>query len=365
MNETIEPALPTLADVTRAAERLERFQAKWKPVRRPETRQIIDLEPRSDSVRNGSALAGFAVATPLVSHPSLDELIGGRVFLKCENLQRTGSFKFRGAYNALAALDPLARANGIVAVSSGNHAQGVAEAARLFEVPVTIVMPSDAPAGKMARTRRSGARVVEYDRGTESRDEIAAGILAEEGGTLIHPFDHPNVVAGQGTVGLEIVAAMRAAGTVPDAVLIPCGGGGLSGGIGIAIRDAYGEAAIVLVEPEGFDDYARSLAVGERQSNQKTAGSVCDGLLAPTPGAIGFALNRKHGASGLTVSDAEALAAVAFAFNELKLVVEPSGAVALAAMLSGRFDGRGRTVVAVLTGGNIDPAMMNRALEPA
>jgi len=320
------------------------------------------LPALSDVVRAADRLAGLAVATPFISHPFLNDAVGGRVHLKCENLQRTGSFKFRGAYNALAVLDPLVRAKGIVAVSSGNHAQGVAEAARLFEVPATIVMPADAPAGKKARTLRSGARVVEYDRASEDRDEIAAGIIAEEGGTLVHPFDHPNVVAGQGTIGLEIVAAMRADGSVPDAILIPCGGGGLSGGIGIAIRDAFPNAAIILVEPEGFDDYGRSLASGARESNTETAGSVCDGLLAPAPGAIGFALNRSHGASSLTVSDDEALAAVAFAFEELKLVVEPSGAVAIAAMLSKSFDARGRTVAAVVTGGNIDQAMLGRAL---
>lgn len=328
MNTSTDPVAPTLADVSQAAVRL----------------------------------AGLAVATPLISHPFLNDLVGGQVFLKCENLQRTGSFKFRGAYNALAALDSHVRAKGIVAISSGNHAQGVAEAARLFGAPATIIMPSDAPASKMARTLRSGARVVEYDRGRENRDEIAAGIVAEEGGTLIHPFDHPNVVAGQGTIGSEIVAAMREARTQPEAILIPCGGGGLSGGIGIAVREAYPNAAIVLVEPEGFDDYRRSLAAGERQSNSKPAGSVCDGLLAPTPGALGFALNRKHGASGLTVTDVESLAAVAFAFNELKLVVEPSGAVAIAALLSRRFDASGRIVVAVITGGNIDQAMLERAL---
>ncbi len=328
MSESTELALPTLSDVTRAAERL----------------------------------AGLAVATPLLSHPFLNDLLGGRVYLKCENLQRTGSFKFRGAYNALAALDASTRAKGIVAISSGNHAQGVAEAARLFGVPATIVMPSDAPVAKRERTLRSGARVVDYDRASEDREAIAAEIIAKEGGTLIHPYDNPNVVAGQGTIGWEIVASLRADGVVPDAILIPCGGGGLSGGIGVAIRDAFRETEIVVVEPEGFDDTARSLATGARQSNPKTTGSVCDGLLAPTPGAIGFALNCKHGADSLTVNDAEALAAVAFAFHELKLVVEPSGAVAIATMLSERFDVRGKTVVAVITGGNIDQTMLQHAL---
>lgn len=328
MTPSEDQALPTLADVVIAAERLSEV----------------------------------AVVSPLISHPFLNEAVGGRIFLKCENLQRTGSFKFRGAYNALAALDPLVRAKGIVAISSGNHAQGVAEAARLFGVPATIVMPADAPASKTARTLRSGAEVVAYDRASENRDEIAARIMAERGGTLVHPFDHPNVVAGQGTIGREIVLTLCEAGVVPDAILIPCGGGGLSGGIGIAFRNAYCDADIVLVEPEAFDDYGRSLASGERQSNARTAGSVCDGLLAPMPGAIGFALNRRHGAKSLTISDEEALAAVAFAFNELKLVVEPSAAAALAAMLFGRFDVRGHTVVAVITGGNIDEVMLIRAL---
>lgn len=328
MSLPVLPALPTIADIDRAAERL----------------------------------AGLAVATPLLSHPFLDEAVGGRVFLKCENLQRTGSFKFRGAYNALASLEPAVRSKGIVAISSGNHAQGVAEAARLFGVKATIVMPADAPAIKKARTMRSGARVVDYDRASEDRDAIAARIVADEGGTLIHPFDNPNVVAGQGTIGREIVAALGASGVAPDAVLIPCGGGGLSGGIGVAIRNAHRQAELVLIEPEGFDDYGRSLAAGEIRANAKASGSVCDGLLAPSPGPIGFALNQAHGAIPMTVSDAEALGAVAFAFNELKLVVEPSGAVAIAAMLSRRYDAGGRNIVAVITGGNIDEAMLSRAL---
>lgn len=319
----------------------------------------------ADIDRAAERLAGFAVATPLLSHPALDEAAGGRVFLKCENLQRTGSFKFRGAYNALASLDPAVRGKGIVAISSGNHAQGVAEAARLFGIKATIVMPVDAPAIKKARTLRSGARIVDYDRASEDRDEIAARIIADEGGTLIHPFDNPYVVAGQGTIGREIVASMGESGVVPDAVLIPCGGGGLSGGTGLAIRDAWRQTDLILVEPEGFDDYGRSLAVGEIRANAKTTGSVCDGLLAPSPGTIGFPLNRAHGAVALTVSDAEALAAVAFAFNELKLVVEPSGAVALAALLSRRYDAEGRNIVAVITGGNIDEAMLSRALATA
>ncbi len=323
-----EPNLPTIADVRRAAERI----------------------------------AGHAVRTPLVANPFLDEQVGGRVLLKCENLQRTGSFKFRGAFNALAALPRETRARGVVAMSSGNHAQGVAEAARLFGVRATIVMPADAPLSKRQRTERSGGRIVTYDRASEDRDAVAARHIAEHGGTLIHPFNDAHVIAGQGTVGLEIAADCAAAGLKADAVLMPASGGGLSAGIGLAVRDWSPETEIVLAEPDGFDDYRRSLAAGEIVANDRQAGSVCDALLVSQPGALGFAINRAHGASGVTVSDAEALAAVAFAFRELKLVVEPGGAVALAALLGGHVAARGRTLVAVLSGGNIDGPVLAEAL---
>ena len=224
-------------------------------------------------------------------------------------------------------------------MSSGNHAQGVAEAARLFGVGATIIMPTDAPETKRLRTERSSARVVTYDRGSEDRDAVAARFLAEHGGTLIHPFDNADVIAGQGTAGLEIAADCVAERLAPDAVLVPTSGGGLSAGIGLAVRERFPEAAMVLVEPEGFDDYGRSLAAGARVANQRSAGSVCDALLIGQPGVISFAVNRAHTATGVAVSDAEAMAAVAFAFRELKLVVEPGGAVALAAVLCGQ--GRG------------------------
>ena len=316
----------------------------------------------ADLHRAAERIAGRAVRTPLLAAPALDELTGGRVLLKCETLQRTGSFKFRGAYNALAALDRIERERGVVAVSSGNHAQGVAEAARLFGVKATIVMPADAPAIKRQRTERSGARVVTYDRASEDRDAVAARILAEAGGTLVHPYNDPLVIAGQGTIGLEIAADARAIGLVPDAVLIPCGGGGLSAGVGLAVRDAFPEAEILLVEPEGFDDYGRSLREGAIAANPTTAGSVCDALLAPSPGPIGLVINRLNGASGQVVRDDEALAAVAFAFRELKLVVEPGGAVGLALLLARRAEFHGRAVVIVLSGGNLDEAMLGRAL---
>jgi threonine dehydratase len=316
----------------------------------------------ADIRRAAERIAGQAIRTPLLASPGLDELAGGRIFLKCESLQRTGSFKFRGAYNALAVMGAAERANGIVALSSGNHAQGVAEAARLFGARATIIMPADAPATKIERTRRSGARVVAYDRAGEDREAVAARILASEGGRLVHPYNDANVIAGQGTVGLEILADIAAAGAVADAVLVPCSGGGLLAGIGVAVTSGLPGTEIVCVEPQDFDDYGRSLRAGAIVANARAAGSVCDALLAQSPGSIGFALNRKNVSSAVAVSDTEALAAVAYAFRELKLVVEPGGAVGLAAILSGRFQARNRTVVVVLSGGNIDAATLASAL---
>jgi threonine dehydratase len=322
--------------------------------------------PTVEDIRAAAGrIAGEASPTPLLSSPVLDARLGGRVFLKCENLQRTGSFKFRGAYNALAALSPEERRRGVVAVSSGNHAQGVAEAARLFGVSATIVMPGDAPAIKRAGVEASGARIIAYDRARDARDALAAALLEKEGGVLVHPYDDFAVISGQGTIGLEIAAAMGAAGLTPDAVVVPCGGGGLSGGIGTAIKAEMPGAGFYIVEPAGFDDYGRSLREGRIVANASTSGSVCDSLLARAPGKLGFALNRANVTEALTVSDEEALAAVAFAFRVLKLVVEPGGAVALAALLAGRLEARGRTVVAVLSGGNVDAPVMARALATA
>jgi threonine dehydratase len=310
-------------------------------------------------------LDGLAVRTPLLVSPHLDAVTGARVLVKAECLQRTGSFKFRGGYNAVASLDPEVRARGVVAVSSGNHAQGVAEAARLFGVPATIVMPADAPAAKVARTKRAGATVVAYDRASEDREAVAAKVIAERGGVLVHPYNDPFVIAGQGTVGLEIAADAKAMGVVPEVVAAPCSGGGLGAGIGIGVRATFPACRMVIVEPEGFDDYARSLREGRPVANSSQAGSVCDALMAVSPGSIGFALNSAADTRAVAVSDAEALAAVAFAFDELKLVVEPGGAVALAALLSGRLEATGKAVAIVLSGGNIDGAMLARALAQA
>jgi len=321
------------------------------------------MTPTLDDIRMAARrIAAEAVRTPLLSNAALDAITGGRILLKCENLQRTGSFKFRGAFNAIASLSASERAHGVVASSSGNHAQGIAEAARLFGMAATIVMPGDAPAAKREGTRRRGATIVDYDRATEDRDAITASIVAETGAELIHPYNDGRVIAGQGTLGLEIVEELTGRGERADVVMVPCGGGGMSAGVSLAVTSESPGTEIYLAEPEGFDDYARSLASGTILRNPRTEGSVCDALMAPQPGAIGFAINRATGARAVAVSDAEALAAVAFAFRSLKLVVEPGGAAALAALLSGRIDARGRTVVIVLSGGNIDADLLERAL---
>ena len=308
-------------------------------------------------------LAGHAVATPLLSSPALDRRVGGRVLLKAETLQRTGSFKFRGAYNRISQIPEDARPAGVVAYSSGNHAQGVAAAAALLGVSATIVMPEDAPAIKLANTRGYGAEVVLYDRFTEVREEICAEIAARRGATIVRPFDDPAIIAGQGTCGLEIARQAAALDAELDAVLICCGGGGLTAGCALALAELSPRTAIYTVEPEAFDDTARSLAAGARVANDPAARSFCDALLAPTPGELTFAINRRLVTGGLSVSDAEVAAAMAYAFRTLKLVVEPGGAVALAALLSERLDARGKTVALTLSGANVDPQTYREVLE--
>jgi threonine dehydratase len=299
-------------------------------------------------------LAGMAVITPLIESSSLNKRIGGRILIKPENLQRTGSFKFRGAYNKLSQLPEAARGAGVAAYSSGNHAQGVAAAAALLGMPATIVMPADAPRIKIENTRGYGAEVVLYDRYHEVRDEVAAEIVAERGATLVRPYDDPDIIAGQGTCGLEIAQQAAALGAKLDAVLVCCGGGGLVSGTALALAELTPSTAVYSVEPKSFDDTARSLAAGERLRNDPAARSICDALLAPTPGELTFALNKQLLAGGLVVSDEEAAAAMAYAFRELKLVIEPGGAVALAALLAGRIEAAGKVVALTLSGGNVD-----------
>jgi threonine dehydratase len=307
-------------------------------------------------------LDGIAVRTPLIRSPVLDTLTGGTILLKPETLQRTGSFKFRGAYNAIAGLDEADRRHGIVACSSGNHAQGVAAAAALFGVPATIVMPTDAPKLKRERTEAHGARIVPYDRATGDRDAIAAEVLEATGGVFVAPYDNAGVISGQGTTGIEIVRQAADLGFEPDMVLVPCGGGGLTAGVSLAIKSLSPKTSVVTVEPERFDDHARSFRSGHREHNTEKSGSVCDALMANAPGALTFEVNRSRVSGGVAVSDEEALAAVAFAWRELKLVVEPGGAVALAAVLSGKVETKGRTIAVILSGGNTDPGLFARAL---
>jgi threonine dehydratase len=307
-------------------------------------------------------LAGVSRRTPLLAGTPLDERLGGRLLFKVESLQRTGSFKFRGAYNRLVQLDARERRAGVVAFSSGNHAQGVAAAARLLGIRATIVMPSNAPATKLENTRGLGAEVVLYDRFTEDREEIARRIVAERGATLVPAYDDPHVVAGQGTAGLELMQQAAELGATPDHVLVPTSGGGLTAGTAIAVRALAPQAAIHGVEPEAFDDTRRSLAAGTLLRNPPEARSICDALQSSPPGRLTFALNRELIAGILTVSDAEVETAMAAAFRHLRLVVEPGGAVALACVMSGKLDVRDRTVAITLSGGNVDDALLSEVL---
>ena len=310
----------------------------------------------SDVLAARDRLTGLAVVTPLIEHPVLNQMTGGRILLKAETLQRVGAFKFRGAYNAVSQVDKKKFPGGVVACSSGNHAQGVAAAATLCGMASVLVMPSDAPRLKLARTKAFGAEVVTFDRATEDRDAIALRICEQRKAAFVHPFDDFNVIAGQGTVGLEIMEQAAAVGATPDAVLACSSGGGLVTGIALAVKAANATTAVYCVEPTGFDDFARSLQSGKREKNAAMSGSICDALMANSPGEINFAIAQQTMAGGLVVSDDEVRVAMRFAFLELKLVVEPGGAAALAAILSGKISSKGRTIVAVLSGGNADPA---------
>ncbi|PCI05385.1 MAG: hypothetical protein COB78_01915 [Hyphomicrobiales bacterium] len=307
-------------------------------------------------------LEGKIIHTPLLRSDALDTLTGAQVFVKAECLQTTGSFKLRGASNALAMLSDEQRAGGVVACSSGNHAQGVAEAARRLDISATIVMPADSPVIKIARTKRSGATVVLFDRATQDREEIANEIAERENRTFVHPFNNPNVIAGQGTSGLEIVEDLQALGLSVDRVLTPCGGGGLTCGLSISIHDTFPEAKIHTVEPQGFDDFSRSLEAGEILSNETLTGSICDAMLTPEPGALTFEIAKQHCSDGLVVTDASVCEAMRFAFEEFKLVVEPGAAAALAALLDAGQKYQGEVVVIMLSGGNADPELFSKIL---
>lgn len=307
-------------------------------------------------------LEGQAVHTPLVHSPALDEQAGARVLIKPETLQRVGAFKFRGAYNRLVQLSPAARERGVVAFSSGNHAQGVALAARLLGMPAVIVMPSDAPGVKVAATRGYGAEVRFYDRMTESREAIAAELADERGAVIVPAFDDEQVIAGQGTVGLELVRQAEAMGERLDLVACPVGGGGLIAGASIAIKTLSPHTQIVGAEPEGYDDTRRSLAAGERIAVTPQRRTLCDALESPAPGELTFPIVQANVSGIAAVSDAEVAEAMRTAFSTLKLVVEPGGCAALAALLAGKLDARGRTVGVILSGGNVDHELFARVL---
>lgn len=307
-------------------------------------------------------LEGLAVKTPLVESPALNERLGARILLKPETLQHAGAFKFRGAMNKISQLSPEERARGVVACSSGNHAQGVALVARMLGAPAVIVMPADAPAMKVANTRGYGAEVIHYDRYSEDRDALTRAISRDRGMTIVWPFDDADIVAGQGTVGLELVGQARAAGATLDVVLTPVGGGGLAAGVSTAVKHLQPGAQVYGVEPSAFDDTARSMVSGHREKIDPTARSICDALQTPSPGEITFAINQ-HSLDGvLTVTDARVAEAIRYAYTTLKLVVEPGGIVGLAALLAGELDVSGQTVGIVLSGGNIDPALFSRIL---
>ena len=331
---------------------------------------IIDknlLPTAADIEAAATRLKGVAVRTPLVNFPVLDERLGARVFLKVETLQRTGSFKFRGAYNKVSSIPQEKRAAGVVAFSSGNHAQGVAMAARLLGMPATIVMPSDAPKAKRNRTLALGAEVVPYDRDAgEDRAAIAARIVKERGATLVPPYDDPLIIAGQGTIGLEIVEDLAKLGLKPEIVVVGVSGGGLAAGISLGVKSRVPEARMFTAEPQDFDDTARSFVSGHREANDKVSGSICDALMSNTPGEWTFPVNQELIGQGISASDEEVGRAVRYAFEELKLVVEPGGAIGLAALLAGKLDSicdiRGKVVVAILSGGNVDVDMFGKLI---
>lgn len=316
----------------------------------------------SDIHAAADRLRGVAVRTPLIESPLLNDRVGGRVFIKAENLQHAGAFKFRGAYNRLLQFTDAEKQAGVLAYSSGNHAQGIALAAKMLGIKATIVMPKDAPELKVAGTRGYGADVVFYDRYTENREEVAARAAGESGAVLVPPYNSPYIIAGQGTVGLEIAEDLQALGLVPDQATFNCGGGGLTSGAILALTDAFPAIAGYAVEPEEFDDVKRSLESGEIQEVDFGSRSICDALLTPSAGEFTFEIMQGLGVKGITVSDDEARRAVAYTANTLKQVGEPGGVVSLAAVLTGKIDVKDKITVCVISGGNIDPETLIECL---
>jgi threonine dehydratase len=324
-----------------------------KSIESPTFEQIVDAAGR---------LHGLARKTPLLENQVLNETLGFRLIIKPECLQRTGAFKFRGAYNKISQLPDNVRQRGVVAVSSGNHAQGVAAASTLFGIKSTLLMPSTAPQLKIDNTKALGGEVILYDPKTDDRELMAQEICASTNSSFVSPFDDPLIIAGQGTVGLEIARQSEHMGIKPDLVLVPAGGGGLAAGCAIAIKELIG-CEIMSVEPDAFDDTKRSLETGVRQSVAPGGKTICDSLLPPMPGEITFSVNKRLLSGGVSVSDEEVLSAIKLAMLSFKVVAEPGGVVAVAAAVNGKYDAAGKTVVAIVSGGNIDPEMLSRALE--
>ena len=320
------------------------------------TTHVPSYEGVLDAARQ---IDGVAVRTPLLESPALNAVVGGRVLMKAESLQRAGAFKFRGAYNRISRLTDEEKARGVVAFSSGNHAQGVAAAAAMVGTPAIIVMPSDSPGVKVEGVIGFGGEVRFYDRWAESREAIGAAIAAERGSILVPPFDDPFIVEGQGTTALEM---LDQADAPFDQLLCGASGGGLMAGINLVMAERSPATKVFVVEPEAFDDTARSLAAGERVGHPQGAPSICDALMSPMPGVLTWPINRRL-AGAITVSDAEVAEAMRFAFRHLKIVLEPGGAVSLAALLAGKIGTKGRTTAMVLSGGNVDPTLYAEIIE--
>lgn len=302
------------------------------------------------------------IRTPLLESPHLNAIIGGRLLVKAEPLQRTGSFKIRGAFNTLLQLSKAERANGVLAYSSGNHAQGVACAADMLGIKATILMPEDAPKVKVENTKSYGATVVHFNRYTESREEIGEKIAKISGAALVKPYDDARVIAGQGTIGLEIVEQLNELGLSPNTVIAPCGGGGLIAGLSLAIKSEFPMANIYSAEPEHYDDTALSLLAKRITCVKTEHKTICDAVMTPKPGELTFPIICKLLKGGLVVTDTETRNAMRHAFNNLKLVVEPGGCVALAALLSKKIDAHDNTVVVVCSGGNVDANLFAEVL---
>lgn len=308
-------------------------------------------------------IKGVLVETPLLENSRVNDRLGGRLLIKPEGLQRTGSFKVRGAWNCLSQLDAAQRARGVVAFSSGNHGQAIAWAAKQLGIATAIViMPKDAPAAKISRTRAWGAEVILYDRTTEDREAIGRRLSEERGLALVPPFEHRQIIAGQGTLALEAARQAAAMGATPAALLLGGSGGGLAAGCALAWEQVLPEARVWMVEPEGFDDHGRSLATGSRQQNVPGGKSICDSLLSPIPGDLTFRINAPRLGGALAASDADAAAAMRFAFEEYGLVVEPGGSLGLAAVITGKFPLEGRCAVVLLSGANVDAELYARLL---